>query len=81
VTLAKKARDIPVCRVVGNAAHGDRLFTVLVPGGQGDFQLARGGNRIFKKKFVEIAEPEQEEGIRNFLFDSVILPKHGGQCS
>ena len=45
--------------VVRDAAHRDRLALFAIPRGERDLQFARGGDRIFVEKFVEVAEAEE----------------------
>src|SRR3989442_6898574 len=62
--------------MVRNAAHRDRLIAVLVTGRQCDFQLAGSGDGVFKEELVKVAQPEEQERVRHFLLDGVVLPHH-----
>src|ERR1700731_779913 len=52
---ANQARDVAFGGVIRNAAHRNRLALFAVARGESDLHLARGDDRIFVEKFVEIA--------------------------
>ncbi len=79
VPFAKKPGDVAVRGMIGDPAHGNWLFAVLVPGSEGNLQLTRSRHRIFKEKFVEIPEAEQQKSVRHILLHGVVLPEHGSQ--
>src|ERR1017187_3238703 len=78
VALLDESRDVAFRGVIGDAAHGDGRAFFLVAGGEGDLQLARGEDGVFKEELVEIAEAEEEEGVGHLLFDGVVLPHQRG---
>ena len=41
--------------MIGHAAHGNRLFGVLIPGGERYLEFAGGGDGVFEEKLVKIA--------------------------
>ena len=47
----------------GHAAHGDGLAGVLAPGGQGDAEGGGGLPGVIEEEFVEIAHPEEDQGV------------------
>ncbi len=49
VALLDQARDVAFGGVEGDAAHGDGRALFLVAGGEGDFELARGEDGVFKE--------------------------------
>src|SRR5467141_3790938 len=75
---ANQARDVAFRGVVRNAAHGNRLALFAIARGESDLQLARGDDRVFIEKFVEIAEAEEQQGVRVARLDGVIL--HHQRC-
>jgi hypothetical protein len=60
--------------MVGNASQWYPLTFAHLSGSKRNFQLTRGGPGIIVKGFVEIAQPEKDDGIRIALFDFEILP-------
>ncbi len=80
MALLDEARDVAFGGVIGHAAHGDGGALFLVAGGEGDFEFARGHDGVFEEELVEIAQAEQQEGVRHLLFDAVVLPhqRRGG---
>ena len=66
--------------MVGHAAHGDGRALFLVAGGERDFEFARGGDGVFEEELVEIAQAEEQQGVRELLLDAVVLPhqRRGG---
>jgi hypothetical protein len=44
----------------GNAAHGDVLTLLLVPGSESNAELASGYDGIFIEQLVEVAQTKQE---------------------
>src|SRR5467141_1596046 len=70
---ANQARDVAFRGVVRNAAHGNRLALFAVARGESDLKLARGDYRVFVEKFVEIAQAEEQQGVRVARLDGVIL--------
>ena len=79
VSLAQQPRDVAVCGVIGNSAHGNGIVAVFVASGKRNFQFARGSYGVIEEEFVEIAQPEEQQGIRSLLLDGVVLPHHGGE--
>jgi len=75
-----QARNVAVGGMVRHAAHGDGGALLFVARGERDFQLARGGDGVFKEEFVEIAQAKQQERAGNLLFDIAVLPhqRRGG---
>src|SRR5713226_10574858 len=72
-TGANEARKVALGGVIRNAAHRDGLTLFAVARRERDLQLARGDDRVFVKKLVEIAETKQQQGVRIARLDSVIL--------
>ena len=75
-----QARNVALGRVIGHAAHRDGLTLFLVARGEGDFELAGGGDGVFKEELVEVAQAEHQQGAGNLLLDGVVLPhqRRGG---
>ena len=73
ISAPDQARDIAFGRMIRHAAHwyGGAFF--FVAGGEGDFQLARGRNRVVEEELIEVAEAIHEQGAGNLLFNRVIL--------
>jgi hypothetical protein len=59
--------------VVGDATHGNGLAFFAIARGEGDLKFAGGDDGVFVEEFVEIAEAEEEEGVRVAGFDRVVL--------
>ena len=74
ISAPDQARDIAFGRMIRHAAHwyGGAFF--FVAGGEGDFQLARGQNRVVEEELIEVAEAIHQQGAGNLLFNRVILP-------
>src|SRR6266853_583214 len=70
---ADQARDIAFGGVIRNAAHGNGLALFAVARGESDLQLARGDDRVFIEKFIEIPKTKKQQGVRVARLDSVIL--------
>src|SRR6267378_192257 len=75
---ADQARDVAFRGVVRNAAHGNGLTLFAVARGESDLKLARGDDRVFVEQFVEIAQAEEQQGVRIPRLDGVIL--HHQRC-
>jgi hypothetical protein len=73
MAILNPAGDVGVGGVIRNAAHGNGLTLFAVAGGESDLEFARGDHRVFVEEFVEIAEAEQEQGLRIAGFDRVVL--------
>ena len=67
-------RNVTLCRVIRHAAHRNRIALFLVARGQRDLKLFRRRHRVFKKKFVEIAQAEHQQRTWNLLLDGMVLP-------
>ena len=59
--------------MIGDAAHRNGLALFPIARSERDLQLARGEHGVFVEKFVEIAETEEEQGVRIARFDRVVL--------
>ena len=70
---ADQAGDVAVGGVIRNAAHRNGLPFFAIARGQRDLQFARGEHGVFVEQFVEIAEAEEEEGVRIAGFDRLVL--------
>ena len=77
LALPDKPGNIGCCRMEGNSAHGNRIFTLLVPGGKGYFQDFGCGYGIFEKHLVKIAHPVKKYAVRVLALDFKILLQHG----
>ena len=80
VSFLDEARDVAFGGMVGDAAHGDGRALFLVARGEGDFELAGGGDGVLEEELVEIAQAEHEQGLGHLLLDAVVLPheRRGG---
>ena len=63
VPLLYEPVDVIFGRVIRNAAHGGPLFFPCVLTGQSQFQFMRCRNGIIIKHFIEISQPEKQDGI------------------
>ncbi len=70
---ADEAGDVNFRRRGRDAAHGHGLARFAVAGGEGDLQFARGDDGVFVEEFVEIAQAEEQQGVRVALLDRMIL--------
>ena len=61
VSLADELGDVGFSGVVGNSAHGQGDAIDLLARGEGDLQLAGGGDGVFEKKLVKVADAEKEQ--------------------
>ena len=75
---ADEAGDVAVGGVIRDAAHGDGLAFFAIAGGKGDLEFAGGDDGVFVEEFVEIAEAEEEEGVRVAGLYGVVLLHQGG---
>ncbi len=67
--------DVALGRVVGHAAHGRALAL-----GQREVEQARALLGVGEEHLVEIAEPEEQEGVgRDLALEPMILLHHGSQ--
>ena len=67
VAALDQAGDVTVSGMIWHAAHGHGLTALFVARRQSDLKLTRGGHGIFEEKFVEVAQPEEQECARNLL--------------
>ena len=72
--LLDEPRHVAGDRVVGHPAHRDRgAVAVLGPRGEGDLERARGHHRVLEEELVEVAHPEEEEGVGVLGLHAVVL--------
>ena len=84
VALRNQLCDIALGAVVGDAAHRGALFRVLhvpVAGGQGEVELAGGGDGVLVEHLIEIPEPEKEQAVGMLCLDLLILLFHRRELS
>ena len=84
VALGDEPGDVGLAGVVGDAAHGHPLLLGLgvlavVPGGEGQIQLPGGQLGVVGEHLVEVAQTEEQNGVRVVLLDLQVLLHHGGQ--
>ena len=77
VAFAEKAIEVVFSGVVGDAAHGELAFAVA--GGEGELELAAGGDGVVVEELVEIAHAEEEEGVGIFTLGRGPLAHEGGE--
>ncbi len=70
---ADQPRDVTFGGVVRNAAHRNGLALFAIPRSERDLQFSRGYDRVFIKKFVEIAQAKEQQRMRVARLDGVIL--------
>src|SRR5260370_885875 len=58
-SATNQPREVAFRGVVGTTTHGNGLPLFAVARSERDLQFARGGDRIFVEKFVEVAEAEE----------------------
>src|SRR6266481_3573854 len=63
-SATNQPREVAFRGVVGDSTHGNGLPLFAVARSERDLQFARGGDRIFVKKFVEVAEAEEQQRVR-----------------
>jgi len=72
------ARDVAVDGVKRDAAHRDAAAVgVLRSRGQRDLERARGDERVLVEDLVEVAHPEQQDGIAMLLLRVEVLTHRG----
>ncbi len=59
--------------MIRHAAHRDWLAFFAIARGERDLQFAGGEHGVFVEELVEIAEAEEEEGVRVARFYRVVL--------
>ena len=75
-----QAGQVGVGRVVGHAAHRNRTAgRILRPGRQGQIQRPGRGDRVFVEHLVEVAHPEEHDGVRVLPLRVHILAHGGGR--
>ena len=68
-------------RVVRDAGEWDALSAAHLTRGQGDLQLPRDETGVLVERLVEVAHPEEQDGVFVLLLDPEVLPSGGGrQC-
>ena len=68
-------------RVVRDAREGNALPAAHLPRGQRDLELPRDESRVIVERLVEVAHPEEQDGVLVLLLDAEVLPSGGGrQC-
>src|SRR5712692_5046806 len=60
--------------MIGDAAQRHLIGLVLVARGQCDLEQARTLDRVLVEHFVEVSDPEEEDGVRISLLDLPVLP-------
>ena len=80
IALLDQPRDVTFRRVIGHAAHRNRVALFLVARGERDFEFARGGNGVFEEQLVEVAQPEHQQRVGNLLLRRVVLPHQRRRC-
>jgi hypothetical protein len=76
VTGLEELRQVAAGGVKGHAAHGDPIGA-LAPGGERDAEQLGGTDRVLEEELVEIAEPEEEEGVPGAGLRVEVLADHG----
>ena len=83
VALGDQPGNVGVRRVIGNAAHGHpllgRLVLALVAGGQGQVKLTGRRFGVGAEHLIEVAQPEEQDGVLILFLYLQILLHHGGQ--
>jgi hypothetical protein len=72
----QELRQVAACGVKGHAAHGNPVGA-LAPGGERDAEQLGGTDRVLEEELVEIAEPEEEEGVPGAGLRLEVLADHG----
>ena len=60
--------------MVGNSAHGDGDAIHLLARGEGDLELAGGGDRVIEEELVEVADAEEQQRGGVLFLDGGVLP-------
>src|SRR5712692_5094449 len=63
-TGTDQPRDVRFRGVIRHPAHRNGLAFFAIAGSEGDLQFARGDHGIFIEEFIEIAETEEQQGVR-----------------
>jgi hypothetical protein len=74
----EELRHVAAGRVVGDPAHGD-LAVSLGAGGERDLEHLRGLDGVLEEHLVEVAEPEEEDGVGVPRLHLEVLPHHRGR--
>src|SRR5882762_318937 len=72
-TSANQPRDVALGGMIRDATHGNGLALFAIARRKRDLQLARGDNGVFVEEFVEVAQAEEQQGVRIARLDGVIL--------
>ena len=80
VAAVDEPGQVVVQGMVGYAGHGDAVPLAHLPGGQGDLQLPGDQPGILVEGLVEIAQPEEDDGLRVALFHPEVLAADGGDA-
>ncbi len=75
--LLQEARHVSASGVVGHPAHRD-LVVPLRARRQRDLERLRGGHGVLEEHLVEVAEPEEEDGVRVPRLRLEVLAHHRG---
>ncbi len=74
VSLANELGDVALGGVVGNSAHGEGDAIYLLARGEGDLELARGGDGVIEEELVKIAHAEEQQRGGMLFLDGGVLP-------
>jgi hypothetical protein len=64
--------------VVRDAGERNLVALAHLPRGKHDFQLPGGDARVLVEGLVEVAQPEQHDGVGVLLLDAEVLAADGG---
>ncbi len=74
VSLADELGDVALGGMVGNSAHGQGDAIDLLARGEGDLQLARGGDGVLEEELVKVAHAEEQQRGGMLFLDCGVLP-------
>ncbi len=77
VPLGDEPGQVGVQGVMGDAGQGDALALAHRPRGKGDLQLARDQLSVLVERLVEVAQAEEEDGVRVAALDLQVLTAQG----
>ena len=60
--------------MIGNSAHGQGDAIDLLARGEGDLELARGGDGVIEKELIKVADAEEEQRGGMLFLDGGVLP-------
>ena len=77
IAFLNQFSDVHIGGMERNTAHGSALLLTAVAPGQGQFQFARGSDRIVKKHLIKVPQPVKQQVVLILVLDFHVLLHHG----